>query len=454
MQALSDIIIAIVNTKINRLSNELRQLLQSAVFSQQSSVIIEQRIDVEERSIKDWTAKKVEFFDSIADDFESVINLRKHVFYRNIYTFVNRLNDVKSLREKDKRRHIISQCLRNTTLIWHFTELFDVEKEIYRDMSFENWCKMLIKRFKKRASAALNYLQFIKYTLQDVRLRKDSRVFAQNLFKHAKVVSLTFVYNQLILAWNNLDWQFKQHISQFTKNTTIQTFLKQLNNNCDIWFELINSNQNFKRFFISKPFYQKISKRNTNRYFNRSLSKHDFAYQNQNRKKFQNVDITIKMKNAKNSSDRDFDKNDRNRYDKNYDRNYDRRNRDRIEFRDNNKAKKDFKNKNKEKTKAYIAQKNIDDNDHSNSDLQYFDFDYDEFYDFEETVKTNHVITLNIFCRRCSSFFSSNNLLHKHIRSKSCEVTFIKKMIKFFHKDFYELTVYVSISKDSFASTV
>ena len=92
MQALSDIIIAIVNTKINRLSNELRQLLQSAVFSQQSSVIIEQRIDVKERSIKDWTAKKVEFFDSTADDFEFVINLKKHVFYRNIYAFVNRFD--------------------------------------------------------------------------------------------------------------------------------------------------------------------------------------------------------------------------------------------------------------------------------------------------------------------------------------------------------------------------
>ena len=233
------------------MSNELRQLLQSAVSLQQLSVIIKQRINVEERSIKDWTAKAVEFFDLTADDFESIMNLKKHVFYRDIYAFVNRLNDVKSLREKDKLRHIISQCLRDTVLIWHFTELFDVEKEIYRDMFFKNWCKVLIKRFKKRVFAALNYLQFIKYTLQNVRLRKDSRIFAQNLFKHAKVVNLTFVYNQLILAWNNLDWQFRQHISQLTKNTTIQTFLKQLNNNCDIWFELIKSNHNFKRFSIS-----------------------------------------------------------------------------------------------------------------------------------------------------------------------------------------------------------
>ena len=100
MQALSNIIIAIVNIKINRLNNKLRQLLQSTIFSQQSSVIIEQRIDVKERSTKDWTAKKVEFFDSTTDDFEFVINLKKHVFYRNVYAFVNKLKNVSFIRKK------------------------------------------------------------------------------------------------------------------------------------------------------------------------------------------------------------------------------------------------------------------------------------------------------------------------------------------------------------------
>ena len=209
MQALSDIIIAIVNTKINRLSNEFRQLLQSAVFSQQLFVIIEQRIDVEERSIKDWTAKEVEFFDSTADDFESVINLEKHVFYRNVYAFVNRLKNVSFIREKDKLRVVIFQCFRNITFIWHSTELFEIEKEIYKDMSLQNWCNVLIKRFKKRVSAALNYLQSIKYTLKDARKHRNSRIFAQNLFKHVKVANFISIYNQFILIWNNLNWQFR-----------------------------------------------------------------------------------------------------------------------------------------------------------------------------------------------------------------------------------------------------
>ena len=421
MQALFDTLTAAMNTKINRLNNELRQLLQFISQQSSQSQIFKNEI-MRDRSSKDLISKKVGFFDSTVDEQRSVVNLKKHVFYRDIFAFVNRLKNVSSVREKNKLRLIISQCLRDIVLIWHSTELFDVEKEIYRNMSLQNWCNVLIKRFKERTSAALNFIQSTKYTLQDARMQKNFRVFAQNLFRHVKAASLISIYNQLILTWNNLDWQFKQHISQFAKNITVQVFLKQLDNNCDIWFELANSNQNFKRFSISKPFYQDAAKRNTNRYFsqsNRSLSKQDFTYQNQNRKKSSNVEITVKMKSTKESNDREFERDSRNRI-------YDRKKRDRIRMTFRDKNTKDFKTKDKDKTKAYIAHEENDNasasefNDSMNSDLQYFDFDYDEFYDSEKIIEANHVIALNVFCRRCTISFSSNNMLHKHIRSNSC----------------------------------
>ena len=159
------------------------------------------------------------------------------------------------------------------------------------------------------------------------------------------------------------------------------------------------------------------------------------------------------MKSTKGSNDREFERNSRNRI-------YDRKKRDRIRMTFQDKNAENLKIKDKDKTKTYIAHEEYNNafafelNDSMNSDLQYFDLDYDEFYDSEETVETNHVMTLKVFCRRCSFSFSSNNLLHKHIRSKSCEVIFIKKLIKFSHKDFYEFAVYVSISKNSSTSTV
>ena len=131
-----------------------------------------------------------------------------------------------------------------------------------------------------------------------------------------------------------------------------------------------------------------------------------------------NVEVTIKMKNSKNSkdtSDRDFDRNARNRF-------HDRNNKKRERTDNRNKERKDLKVHDKEKAKAYITQKeqkNIN-NDSANENLHYFDFDYDKFYDFENIIDANLVTAIDIVCRRCFSSFSSNNLLHKHIRAKIC----------------------------------
>ena len=95
----------------------------------------------------------------------------------------------------------------------------------------------------------------------------------------------------------------------------MQTFLKQLDNNCDIWFKMTLTNQiveQFKRFFNSKS-YQDATKRNFNQYFNQSdryfyLSfKQNSIHMNnsQNRtsnKRFLNFDIIIKIEKKANAS--------------------------------------------------------------------------------------------------------------------------------------------------------
>ena len=63
------------------------------------------------------TVKKVEFFDLTTDELDSVVNLDKHVFYKDVYAFVNRLKNCSFFRKKEKIRHVIFQCLRETALI-------------------------------------------------------------------------------------------------------------------------------------------------------------------------------------------------------------------------------------------------------------------------------------------------------------------------------------------------
>jgi hypothetical protein len=67
--------------------------------------------------IKKWIANEIEYFDSRLDEDESVVNVDRHVFYRDIYAFVNRLKNMMNLRNEEKLRAILSQCFRRSAFI-------------------------------------------------------------------------------------------------------------------------------------------------------------------------------------------------------------------------------------------------------------------------------------------------------------------------------------------------
>jgi hypothetical protein len=104
------------------------------------------------------------------------------------------------IRGDDKLRTILSQCFRGASLIWHSTELSDMKKNLLRQTNLASWYQVLINRFKKRAFLALSALQNSKYTLTDARSEKDSRLFAQQIFRSAKTVNMNSVHNQLTIA--------------------------------------------------------------------------------------------------------------------------------------------------------------------------------------------------------------------------------------------------------------
>ena len=180
-----------------------------------------------QRQTKDWSAKNIEFFDSTADDTDFIINIDKHVCYRDVYVFTNRLKDMTVIKDDNKLKIVISQCLRESALTWHSIELSTLKKKMLREISLVNWYNALIRRFKKRTFVALVNMQTIKYIMKNARLHKNFKIFAQNFFRSIKAANLISTHNQFTIAWNNLTWQFRQHISEFTEQTTMREFFEQ-----------------------------------------------------------------------------------------------------------------------------------------------------------------------------------------------------------------------------------
>jgi hypothetical protein len=126
---------------------------------------------------KKWIVDEIDFFDSDIDEDDSIVNVERHVFYKDIYVFVDRLKNMISIREDDKLRTMLSQCFRDFALIWHFTKLFDMKKDLLRQTNLVSWYQAMINRFKKRTSLAFSALQNSKYSLTDARARKKFKTF-------------------------------------------------------------------------------------------------------------------------------------------------------------------------------------------------------------------------------------------------------------------------------------
>jgi hypothetical protein len=184
---IADIVIAAVRTI------QMQQLTSSFTSETQS---IAQTADF----IEKWTIDEIDFFDSNVESDDSVVNAKRHVFYKNVYVFVNRLKNMINIWENDKLRIVLSQCFRDATLIWHSIELFDMKKDLLRQINLSFWYQALINRFKKRTFLTLSALQNFKYTLSDARSEKDSRLFAQQIFRSIKTINMNWIHNQLTIV--------------------------------------------------------------------------------------------------------------------------------------------------------------------------------------------------------------------------------------------------------------
>ena len=73
----------------------------------------------ENRNFQDWKSDEISFFDFEYEDVNnvSIINADKHVFYRDVYVFINKLKNVVFFRDENKLRIMIFQCLRKSVLI-------------------------------------------------------------------------------------------------------------------------------------------------------------------------------------------------------------------------------------------------------------------------------------------------------------------------------------------------
>ena len=184
------------------------------------------------------SSKNIEYFDS---DYENssekdffIVIFDKHIFYRDVFIFIDRLKNLKKNFSKFKIKKYIVDCLKNTALKWQSAELNSLKKNLLRNVIVDQWCEALIQRFKKRDAFVLKKLQNSFYIFFDVRSDKTSRAYVQNILRHAKAVDYNFIYHQLLNAWNDLDLKFRMQILKSIFDIQLSTFFDTLDSKTTI----------------------------------------------------------------------------------------------------------------------------------------------------------------------------------------------------------------------------
>ena len=106
--------------------------------------------DREPREPKEWTSEEVGFFEPDRADTDGMSTSGRHIFYKDVYIYIDRLQDLEKVRGEEKLRMIISQTFRGSANRWYTSELTEMKKMLLRSCPLQAWYTQIIKRFNTR----------------------------------------------------------------------------------------------------------------------------------------------------------------------------------------------------------------------------------------------------------------------------------------------------------------
>ena len=168
-----------------------------------------------------------------------MIIVRKHIYYKNVYVFVNRFKNQVKQHDHEQIKNVIYDCLRDNVNYWFTYELNDFMKKTFRHASLNSWYLQLIIRFKFKTATIIQKLTSQTYNLNKMKIDINSRNWIMHMLRQVRIAELIFSYNQLIMIWNRLDVILRRDISEFTKRVFLRQFMKQIDNQKFIWVEMI-----------------------------------------------------------------------------------------------------------------------------------------------------------------------------------------------------------------------
>ena len=152
----------------------------------------------------------------------------QHVYYRDVHLFIASAKAIAATKGSQIVRTHLHACLRGTAQAWYVAELSDWQRaNLQSGDGITFWQEELTNRFKMRDHEALDLLQSNHYTIEDVKRKRPIASYVQSIARHERDAGFSTA-NQISWAWNHLASGLQRDIPKSTRDTTILSFIQQL----------------------------------------------------------------------------------------------------------------------------------------------------------------------------------------------------------------------------------
>ena len=169
-----------------------------------------------------------------------------HNIYHNVLSFTNRLRVKRPTMDATLLRQNIESCLLGAADDWYTNQLNHLSRVGLRSDAngVKECCDALESRFRDSPGKSLTLLESIRYTVQDVRDKRDPADYVFSIVLNGKNAGIaTTDAAQVLLAYELVDGELRRDLSRPTAASMVTELLKELRHQKDIWFDIYGSHE-------------------------------------------------------------------------------------------------------------------------------------------------------------------------------------------------------------------
>ena len=175
---------------------------------------------------KQFKPSNVEYFYlDLSEDIYALNNYiisEKDVFYRDVYMFTQQVKRVVATKNVDNQLYLY---LRKSTIIWFTSQSDFIQIRLLQNAN--EFCTILIAKYKIFTSKTLDKLQTKHYIVQNARKERLVNNYVQTIIRYSRFCDV-IDFAILIYAWKDLDNNLRRDIRQSIKYTISNKFVEAL----------------------------------------------------------------------------------------------------------------------------------------------------------------------------------------------------------------------------------